>query len=300
VIDDFVRIPNRLKENLSLSFETGFLSFKSEEVSSDNSVKYLFQTLDGRRFETVYLPDEKRHTVCVSTQSGCRMGCPFCISGQFGFHGNLTAGEIVNQILSIPFANKITHVVFMGMGEPLDNIDNVLKACEIITAQWGLSLSPRNITVSTVGIYSGVERYLNESNCNMTFSLYSPFHKERIKVIPAEKKYPAELIIRLMKDSIIGKGRRLTVAYVMIDSVNDSDNHLNELINLLKDSKVKINLLSYHPVPGDTFKASLPERMQYFKHNLVISGVSASIRKSRGEDISAACGLLAAGSGRLS
>jgi 23S rRNA (adenine2503-C2)-methyltransferase len=223
------------------------------------------------------------------------MGCPFCVSGRFGFHGNLTPGEIINQILSIPSADKITHIVFMGMGEPLDNINNVLKSQEIITAQWGLSISSRNVTLSTVGINDAVERYLNESNCNLTFSLFSPFHDERIKVIPAEKKHPAEKIIGLMKGKLVRKGRRLTVAYVMIDGVNDSDSHLAELIRLLRDSKIRINLLPYHPVPGDPLLSSSQERMQHFKHNLIISGISASVRRSRGEDISAACGLLAAG-----
>jgi 23S rRNA (adenine2503-C2)-methyltransferase len=221
------------------------------------------------------------------------MGCPFCVTAQYGFHGNLTAGEIVNQIISLPDSGKITHVVFMGMGEPMDNINEVMKACEIITSQWGLAISPANITVSTVGITQAVVTFLEESNCNLTLSLYSPFEAERKKVIPAEKMYPAHEILRTMINYPVKKKRRLSVAYVMINNVNDSEDHLSELIRLLAGSKIRVNLLPYHTgVPGDN-TSSTGDRMQYFKHKLVISGVSASIRKSRGSDISAACGLLA-------
>lgn len=269
----------------------------SSEVSQDKTIKYLFRTSSGKQYEAVYIPDNNRHTVCVSTQSGCRMGCPFCVSGRYGFHGNLTAGEIVSQILGIPYSEKITHVVFMGMGEPMDNLDNVLRACDIITAQWGLALSPRNVTVSTVGIRPGIERFLKQSVCNLTLSLHSPFPEERHKVVPAEKKFPAHDIIQQMKDAKLKKGRRLSVAYVMISGLNDSDAHLKELISLLEGSVIRVNLLPYHSVGNDSMSSSSPEKMQYFRHNLVISGISASVRKSRGSDISAACGLLAAGMG---
>ena len=296
-ISDFMKIPKKLKETLISSSWTGILDPVSSEVSEDKTVKYLFRTNSGKQFEAVYISDSKRHTVCVSTQSGCRMGCPFCASGRYGFHGNLTAGEIVSQILSVPFAEKVTHVVFMGMGEPLDNFENVLKACEIITAQWGLALSPGNVTVSTVGIRPGIESFLRQSSCNLTLSLYSPFSVERQQVVPAEKKYPARDIIQLMKDSILKKGRRFSVAYVMINGLNDSDAHLKELISILKGTIIRVNLLPYHSAGIDEMSSSSPDKMQYFKHNLVISGISASVRKSRGSDISAACGLLAAGLG---
>jgi 23S rRNA (adenine2503-C2)-methyltransferase len=265
----------------------------ASEVSEDKSVKYLFRTEDGKEFETVYIPDQKRNTVCVSTQSGCRMGCSFCITARYGYRGNLTAGEIVNQIIAIPQSENVTHVVFMGMGEPMDNLENVFKACKIITAEWGLAISARNVTVSTVGLMPAVEQFLQNSDCNLTLSLYSPFPEERKNMVPAENKYPVHTIIKLIKKFPLKKKRRLSIAYVMIKDLNDSDCHLEELKSILKGSAIRVNLLPYHTIPGDQKSSSSVERMQVFKHNLIISGVSASIRKSRGTDISAACGLLA-------
>jgi 23S rRNA (adenine2503-C2)-methyltransferase len=294
-ISDFIKVPKKLKDTIAASSWSGISDPISSVVSDDKTVKYLFKSNSGIQFEAVYIPDGRRHTVCVSTQSGCRMGCPFCLSGRFGFHGNLTAGEIVSQILSIQNSKKITHVVFMGMGEPMDNLENVLKACEILTAQWGLALSPRHVTISTVGIKPGIERLLEESDCNLTLSLHSPFSNERKLVVPAERKYPAGDILQIMKNFRLKKGRRFSVAYVMISGLNDTETHLNELISMLKDSVIRVNLLPYHSVGDDSMNSSSPEKMQYFKHNLIISGISASVRKSRGSDISAACGLLAAG-----
>lgn len=188
----------------------------------------------------------------VSTQSGCRMGCPFCATAGYGFHGDLSAGDIVNQVLSLPETLNITNVVFMGMGEPMDNLDNVLKACRIFTAEWGLSLSPANVTVSTVGITPGVVTFLEKSDCNITVSLHSPFPAEREKFIPVERKYPASRIIEIMRSYKIPKRRRLSVAYIMIEGLNDSDQHLNELIKILRDSGIRINLLPFHQVADFT------------------------------------------------
>jgi len=294
-ISEIVKIPYRLKEELYNIAATGIYLPLASEVSADKSVKYLFRTDNGKQFETVYIPDNKRNTICVSTQSGCRMGCSFCITGRYGFRGNLTAGDIVNQVLAIPQADKVTHVVFMGMGEPMDNLENVLKACSIITAEWGLAISSRNVTVSTVGLKPHVEQFLQRSDCNLTLSLYSPFSTERREIIPVENKYPVQDIIEMMKNFPLKKKRRLSLAYIMIKNLNDTDSHLEGLKSILKGSKIRVNLLSYHPGNNDKNCSSPAERMQFFKHNLIISGISASIRKSRGADISAACGLLAAG-----
>lgn len=286
-------IPKTLKEYLEINAITGITPPVASQVSSDGTIKYLFRTETNKEFETVYIPDGKRNTVCVSTQSGCRMGCPFCATARYGFAGNLTAGEIVNQVIGISDAHKVTHVVFMGMGEPMDNLDNVLKACEILTSEWGLSISPRNITVSTVGITPGIVRFMESSSCNLTVSLHSPFCDERKLIIPAEKKYPVQEIIRILKNFPLRKHRRISLAYVMIKGMNDTDLHLEALRDLIIGSKIRVNLLPYHNVPEDNHISSSQERMHYFKHNLVISGISASVRKSRGADISAACGLLA-------
>jgi 23S rRNA (adenine2503-C2)-methyltransferase len=288
------KIPKKLKEKLKEDFSPGIFPPVASELSADGTIKYLFRAFDGRLFESVLIPENKRNTVCVSTQSGCRMGCSFCATGGYGFHGDLTAGEIVNQVLSIPGAAAVTHVVLMGMGEPMDNLDNVLRACEILTAEWGLSLSPRNITVSTVGITPGIERFLEASECNLTLSLFSPFAEERKMMIPAETKYPVKTIIELLRSFPLKKKRRISIAYVMIKDLNDTERHLAELKSLAGGSRIRINLLPFHPAGADIKRSSPPERMMFFKHNMVISGISASIRKSRGTDISAACGLLAA------
>jgi len=288
-------ISKNLKNQLESEAIIGALTKNESEISIDNTVKYLFRTDDGKEFETVYIPDNKRTTVCVSTQAGCRMGCLYCATGRYGFHGNLTAGEIVSQVINIPHAKKVTHVVFMGMGEPMDNLDEVLKACNILTSEWGVALSPRNITVSTVGIKPAVKEFLNRSSCNLTISLFSPFPEERKRVAPVEIRYPVSDIIDLMKSYPKKKSRRFTLAYIMISNLNDTDHHLKALKNLLRGSQIRVNLLPYHIVADDQKVPSSDDRMLYFKHNLVNAGVSASIRKSRGVDISAACGLLAGG-----
>ncbi len=294
-ISRFGSISNHLKAYLDRAAITGFYSPAGSEISADKTIKYLFISPEGKKFESVYIPDVKRRTVCVSTQSGCRMGCPFCVTGKYGFHGNLSAGDIINQVISIPDAGKVTRVVFMGMGEPMDNLENVLKACTIMTAEWGMALSPRNITISSVGITPGIIEFLNKSACNLAISLYSPFKQERIRVIPAESAYPVHEIIRIMKDFPVKKKRRFSVAYVMIKDVNDTGRHLEGLKKFLGRSGIRVNLMPYHPVKDDPNASSSDDKMLSFKHELVISGISASIRKSRGADISAACGLLASG-----
>lgn len=297
-VTDFLAIssiPLTLRKLLISNFSTGLFPPLASEISTDKTIKYLYRTDSLKEFETVYLPDIKRNTICVSTQAGCRIGCPFCLTGRYGFKGSLTAGEIINQIISLPGSSDITHVVFMGMGEPMDNIEEVLKACEIITSDWGLSISPRNVTVSTVGIFPGIKEFLKRSDCNLTLSLYSPFTDERAEVVPVEKIYPVHDIIEMMKMFPVRKKRRLSMAYVMIKNLNDTNKHLEGLKVLLSGTSIRINLLPYHRVNNDPNCSSSQERMQYFKHSLVNSGISASIRKSRGEDISAACGLLASG-----
>jgi 23S rRNA (adenine2503-C2)-methyltransferase len=289
------KIPGGLKKFLAGITFVGIYEPAVSEVSIDKTTKYLFRNAEGKQFETVYIPDGKRNTVCVSTQSGCRMGCPFCVTAKYGFHGNLDAGDIINQVISIPHSGKVTHVVLMGMGEPLDNLGNVLKACEVMTSEWGMAISPRNITVSTVGIKPSIEPFLGSSGCNLALSLFSPFPSERINIVPAERIFPALEIIEIMRNFPVKKKRRLSIAYVMIKNVNDTERHLEELKKILNGTGIRVNLLPYHKVKDDENISSSDERMLYFKHNLVVSGVSASIRKSRGADISAACGLLASG-----
>lgn len=288
-------IPKRLREMLNGIFSISLLSPADRITSSDGAVKYLFINESGLKFETVFIPDGKRNTVCVSTQSGCRMGCPFCATATYGFHGDLSSGDIINQVLGIPESEKVNHVVFMGMGEPMDNFNNVLKACRIFTAEWGLALSPANITVSTVGITPAIRDFLEESSCNLTLSLFSPFSAERRKLIPVDKIYPAEEIIGMLKTVPVKKKRRISVAYIMIDGLNDTVRHLEELKKILFNAGIRINLLAYHPSGKDEFLPSTDEKMNYFKNELNAAGISSTIRRSRGKDIYAACGLLASG-----
>lgn len=286
-------IPGVVLSALSVSFSTGLSKPVSEVVSADGTVRYLFTTDEGLLHESVYIPDGRRETLCISVQSGCRMGCSFCATGQNGWRGNLSAGEIVNQVVSLP--HKVTHVVLMGMGEPGDNIDEVLKALRVLTAEWGLATGKRRVTVSTVGITPAVKRLLDETECNITLSLYSPFTEERMEAIPAEKAWPYAETLNLIKTKITGRDRRFTVAYVMIKGKNDTDKHLDELKRLLSGTGIRVNLLPYHNTGTDSDRSADSATMMRFKHHLVTSGVGASVRKSRGLDIEAACGMLAAG-----
>ena len=289
--DEINDIPVRVLKTLSEHAVTGLSSPIASEASSDGSVKYLFTNAGGLTHETVWLPDGRRRTVCVSVQSGCRMGCRFCATGQNGWNGNLTAGEIVNQVVSIP--HEVTHIVLMGMGEPGDNIGEVIKACGIFTSEWGLAAGRSRVTVSSVGVTPAVKRLLDETECNITLSLHSPFHEERRAVIPAEVRWPFTATLDLLKGYDNRRRRRFTVAYVMIRGRNDSDRHLAELKRLLSGTDIRVNLLPYHRTFLNDDESSDSDTMFRFKHELVVSGIGASVRKSRGEDIAAACGMLA-------
>ena len=297
-IHDFstmINLPVRVMAFLGNYFETGLMTPVNKSCSADGSMKFLFNGHDGRPFESVLIPDGKRTTLCVSVQSGCRMGCRFCLTGRMKFAGSLRASEIIGQVLSVPGWQSITHVVFMGMGEPLDNFDEVLASCSILTSGWGLALSPSHVTVSTVGIRDRVEQYILGTSCNLTLSLFSPFPHERAEQVPAEKSYPAGEIISLMKKLPPSRKRRFSIAYVMMKDINDTEAHLDKLKELVTGSRIRINILPYHPLPGDANQPSDLNRIRYFLEQLHLSGVSVSMRKSRGADISAACGLLASG-----
>lgn len=284
-------IPKKVLTDLEDNFVTGLCSPADSAISDDGSVKYLFTTPGGLQHETVWLPDGKRQTVCLSVQAGCRMGCRFCATGQNGWDGNLTAGEIVNQAVSLP--HGFTHIVLMGMGEPGDNIEEVIKACNILTAEWGLAAGPGRVTVSTVGVTPSVKRLLDETDCNITLSLHSPFPDERLRVIPAEARWPFAGTLKLMQEYAGRRKRRFTVAYVMMQGKNDSDRHLDELKRLLAGTGIRVNLLPFHPLEKDGEQGSDLATMMSFKHHLVTSGIGASVRRTRGADISAACGMLA-------
>jgi 23S rRNA (adenine2503-C2)-methyltransferase len=294
-INDFMDMEN-LPKSVRLYFKDHFIPGFYEPfqaiASADSSRKYIFTTRTGLPAESVYMPDIKRNTVCISSQAGCRMGCRFCCTGRLGFHGNLDADEILNQIISIPESGKLTHVVFMGMGEPLDNYENVLKVIDILSAQWGFAFSQRNITVSTIGIRPVLQRFIESTKCNLAISIHSPFESERNEMIPAGCRYSVNEIMDIFDVHDRKKDRRITFQYIMLKDMNDTERHLQELIRILKGSGIRINLMRYHPTENDTLRSSPDERQWYFKKQLIYNGISASIRKSRGEDIGAACGLL--------
>ena len=263
------------------------------QVSKDGTKKYLFPVLDGHYIEAVYIPEEDRATLCVSCQVGCKMGCRFCVTGQQGFHGNISAGDILNQLFSIPEYESLTNVVFMGMGEPMDNLDAVLAATEVMTADWGLGWSPKRITVSTVGIVPGLKRFLDESQCHLAVSLHNPVPQERLQMMPVQKAFPLNEVLALLRHYDWSGQRRLSFEYTMFRDENDDQLHAQKLVEALKGLDCRVNLIRFHESPEAPFKTSMPTTIKAFQDYLNRHGVICTLRASRGQDIDAACGLLA-------
>jgi 23S rRNA (adenine2503-C2)-methyltransferase len=265
------------------------------EKSSDGTVKYLFRTLSGDFIETVYIPEDDRATLCISSQVGCKMNCAFCMTGRMGFHSNLKSYEILNQILSIPYFENLTNIVFMGMGEPMDNLDEVMKVLDRLTAADGLAWSPKRITVSTIGLIPGLKRFLDESKCHLAISLHTAIPSQRASWMPSEKAWPEEEIMRLLKTYDFSGQRRLSFEYIMFKGQNDSRMHADQLLRLLKGLDCRVNLIRFHTIPGSPFVSPDGETMEGFANYLNKRGIKTTVRKSRGEDIKAACGLLSTG-----
>lgn len=261
-------------------------------VSVDGTKKYLFRTLGGGYVEAVYIPDGERATLCVSSQAGCRMGCRFCMTGRQGFRHHLTAGEIVNQVLAIPETDKLTNIVFMGMGEPMDNLEEVLRAVEILTAEWGLGWSPTRITVSTVGVIPAMERLLRETRVHLAVSLHDPFREERRELMPVENRYAIEHVVEALRKQDFAHQRRLSFEYIVFRGVNDSKRHVEGLVRLLKGLPCRINLIRFHAIPDSPLEGVSMEEMKRLNGALNAAGILTTTRGSRGEDILAACGLL--------
>ena len=263
------------------------------QVSRDGTKKYLFPVLDGHFIEAVYIPEEDRATLCVSCQVGCKMGCRFCVTGQQGFHGNLCAGDILNQLFSIPEYESLTNVVFMGMGEPMDNLDAILAATQVMTADWGLGWSPKRITVSTVGIVPGLKRFLDESQCHLAVSLHNPVPQERLQMMPVQKAFPLNEVLALLRHYDWSGQRRLSFEYTMFRGENDDQLHAQKLVEALKGLDCRVNLIRFHESPEAPYKTSMPTTIKAFQDYLNRHGVICTLRASRGQDIDAACGLLA-------
>ncbi len=289
-----------LMTNLSLksrqllqdSYSIGVTEHTKVETSADGTKKYLYPTSQHRFIEAAYIPDDERATLCVSSQVGCKMGCLFCMTGKQGFQSQLTAGEIVNQIRSLPERDKLTNIVYMGMGEPFDNLEQVMKSLRILTEDWGYAMSPRRITVSTIGIIPAMKHFLEHSECHLAVSMHSPFHEERKKLMPIENVYPIAEVIETLRSFDMGKQRRISFEYIMFRGINDSPRHVKEIARLLSGLRSRINLIRFHPIPDTPLESSDEEVIQEFRESLVKKGIRTTVRASRGQDIFAACGLL--------
>ncbi len=285
-------LPLSSRHKLAEYFETGLTPYRNVMVSADGTKKYLFPAGSGNYVEAAYIPEKKRNTLCLSTQAGCKMGCLFCMTGKQGFQGNLTAGGILNQLQSIPESKKVTNIVYMGMGEPLDNLDELLKSLEILTADWGFGMSPRRITVSTIGIMPAMRELLKRSRCHIAVSLHTPFEHERNDLMPAEKVHPFKKIIEELVSDDTSRQRRVSFEYIMFRGLNDTPAHVRELARILNGIRCRINLIRFHKIPGVPLESSEPPVMEGFRDALNKKGIIATIRQSRGEDINAACGML--------
>ncbi len=290
--DSMHNLPKRLRAALSERFEIGRREPERVSLSSDGTKKYLYPTAHARFVETAYIPEGERATLCVSTQVGCKMGCLFCMTGKQGFQGQLTSGEILSQYRSLPEAERITNIVYMGMGEPLDNLEAVLSSLEILTADWGFALSPRRITVSTVGIIPAMRTFLERTECHLAVSLHSPFDEERRRLMPVQNVYPLAEVLAALRKSPIARRRRISFEYIMFDGLNDTPRHAKELVRILSGLRCRINLIRFHPIPGTPLQSSPDATMVRFEQQLKGSGIMTTIRASRGQDIMAACGLL--------
>ena len=260
--------------------------------SEDGTIKYLFPAGPGNFVESVFIPTEDRATLCVSSQVGCKMNCLFCMTGKQGFTKNLTANEILNQIQSLPETEQLTNVVFMGMGEPLDNVNELFKVLEILTASYGYGWSPKRITVSTIGVAKGLKRFLDESECHLAVSLHSPYPDERLSLMPIEKAFPARSIIETIKQYDFTHQRRVSFEYIVFKDLNDNLQHAKALICLLNGIPCRVNLIRFHAIPDVSLQSSDIKKMEAFRDALNEAGIVCTIRASRGEDIFAACGML--------
>lgn len=292
-LDGMTDLPASLRDRMK---DEGFSVGRTEPAemlkSADGTVKYLFRTVGGSYVETVYIPDGDRATVCVSCQVGCKMNCLFCQTGKQGFHGNLTVADILNQIYSLEDSDKLTNVVFMGQGEPFDNLDNVMGALDVLTSPWGMAWSPKRITVSTVGLKKNLRRFLDESDCHLAISLHTPYHNQRLELMPAERQFSVDEIVALLREYDFSHQRRLSFEYIMFKGVNDSINEAKELVSLLRGLECRVNLIRFHKIPEVELYGCEHDDMLRFRDYLTNHGVFTTIRASRGEDIFAACGLL--------
>ena len=277
---------------LAETYEVGLTAPEKVSISTDGTKKYLYRTSQNHFIESAYIPDGDRATLCISSQAGCRMGCHFCATGRQGLQHSLSTNEILNQIGSLPERERLTNVVFMGMGEPLDNLDSLLPALEVLTSAWGFGWSPTRITVSTAGVASRLERFLEATQVHLAVSLHNPFPHERAEIMPVEKAWPIREVVEILRRYDFTHQRRVSFEYIVMSGLNDSPRHIRELCRLLDGIKCRINLIRFHKIPGSPYFSPDDRAMIAFRDALTANGIHTTIRTSRGEDIQAACGLL--------
>lgn len=291
-IDEMSNLSLKHREILKAEYEVGAYAPTEAMHSQDGTIKYLYQVGENNFVEAVYIPDEERATLCVSSQVGCKMNCKFCMTGKQGFSMNLTANQILNQISSLPQREKLTNIVFMGMGEPLDNLDEVLKALDVLTSSYGYGWSPKRITVSTIGLRKGLQRFIEESECHLAISLHSPIPSQRLDLMPGERAFSIVEMVELLRNYDFSKQRRLSFEYIVFKGVNDSLIYAKELVKLLRGVDCRMNLIRFHAIPNVALEGADMETMAVFRDYLTSHGLFTTIRSSRGEDIFAACGML--------
>ena len=291
-IDEMTNLSKKARELLNEKYIVGLTAPDKVQTSTDGTKKYLYPTAIEKFVEAAYIPDEDRATLCVSTQIGCKMGCLFCMTGKQGFQGNLTAGEIVNQIQSLPEFENLTNIVYMGMGEPLDNLQPVLDSLEILTASWGYAWSPKRITVSTIGVIPAMQTFLKQSNAHLAVSMHTPFDDERKRIMPIQSVYGISEVVSELRKWDFSHQRRVSFEYIMFKGVNDTPRHAREIVRLLEGIRCRINLIRFHPIPDTALEGTSYNDMVEFQNMLKARGMTVTIRASRGEDIYAACGML--------
>jgi 23S rRNA (adenine2503-C2)-methyltransferase len=299
-IDEMTNLSKANREKLKAEYEVGCAEAIDAQHSKDGTIKYLFPVTtthpkegEAQKYvETVFIPEGDRATLCVSCEVGCKMNCLFCQTGKQGFEGYLTANDILNQIYSLPEADQLTNIVFMGQGEPMDNLDNVLRATQILTADYGYAWSPKRITVSTVGVKDKLRRFLDESDCHVAISLHSPIHEQRAELMPAEKGMGIQQVVDLLRNYDFTHQRRLSFEYIVFGGLNDTMLHAREIVKLLKGLECRVNLIRFHPIPHVDLHGADEKKMESFRDYLTAHGIFTTIRASRGQDIFAACGLL--------
>ena len=285
-------LPLRARRDLAERYEVVRAEPVKVTISTDGTRKYLFPAQMGGFVEAAWIPEPKRSTLCLSVQVGCKMGCLFCMTGKQGFQGHLSPGEILNQYRSLPERDQVTNIVYMGMGEPLDNLDNVLESLEVLCADYGFGMSPTRITVSTVGLVPAMRRFLDRSRCHLAISLHTPFEEERRHLMPVENVYPLKEVLAELRARAIRGQRRVSFEYILFDRLNDTPQHARELARVLSGIRCRVNLIAFHPIPGTPLEPSPRATMEQFEAQLREHGILATIRRSRGQDIAAACGML--------